>query len=145
MGATPLQLADALSKPQCILNVNSFTLNGLSPLHVAAIRDDALACRLRINAGAHVDGSHPASGQTTSLHKACERENYLAAHALVSLGASTTLKDDTGFCAMSHIASSLGPEDTRLPQLVFDYGGDIHSVTDAGVRGQVKWTPLLGD
>ncbi|KAK4442047.1 ankyrin repeat-containing domain protein, partial [Podospora aff. communis PSN243] len=131
VGIAGISVADALANPQCLADVNSRTLNFLSPLQLAAIRDDASACRLLVQAGADVDASHPMANSTTALHRACYHGNYAAAKALIALGASTTLKDDSGTCAMSWAVRAPG---TKLMRLVMDHGGDVHSVNNRGAQ-----------
>lgn len=131
MGIAHISLDEALSMPQCIRDLNSLTTIWISPLQVAALRDDAEACFLLVQAGADVDASHPSGGSVTALHRACSHNNYHAAKALLALGASPTLGDDTGACALHHAAWSQEGTDTMLLQHLIEHGGDVNRV-DAG-------------
>lgn len=93
MGVAHIPLTEVLLSSRRYMQVSSrSTPTLLSPLHIAAIRDDPDACRLLVQAGASVDSCNPQAGIATPLQDPCHHENYRAANALVSLGASITLK-----------------------------------------------------
>jgi ankyrin repeat protein len=73
-----------------------------------------------------------ARGSVTALHQACRRNNYRAAEALLSLGASATLKDSQGLYALAHAAASQLGSDTGLLRLVVNHGRDVDSVNEDG-------------
>ena len=90
-----------LFNAQCVADFNRFTLNWQTPLQLAAIRKDADACRLLVQAGADADASHPMGNSATALQRACFYSDYDAAKALVFLGASTIVKDAGDMCAFN--------------------------------------------
>lgn len=140
MGVAHLPLAEALSSPRCIRDVaGRSTAAFLSPLRIAALRDDGEACRLLVEAGAPIDDTDPARSRNTALHEACWNDNYRAARALVLLGASTTRKGSSdGGCALTIAAGAVRARSgTRLLRLILDNGGDVHSTDRKG------GTPLL--
>jgi ankyrin repeat protein len=133
MGILPLSLAEALSRPQFLTDINSATLNGQTALRIAALRNDLEACRLLIQAGAEVDASHVAGNSSTALHDACRCNHYDAATVLISLGASTTVKDATGNCALRG-ATLAHSDDTKLLELILDNGGDLNSMSENSMQ-----------
>jgi len=72
-----------LFNAQCVADFNRFILNWQTPLQLAAIRNDADACRLLVQAGADADASHPMGNSATALQRACFYSDYDAAKALV--------------------------------------------------------------
>lgn len=66
--------------------VNLITINGQTPLHLAAIQGSAVVCEDLIEKGAVVDAKDTLHGQTP-LHKAAMRSNIDACLALLKHGA----------------------------------------------------------
>ncbi|KAK4446073.1 ankyrin repeat-containing domain protein [Podospora aff. communis PSN243] len=134
MGIAHIPLAKALSLPQCMTHSVKHGENTAipfpSPLQIAAMRDDADACRLLVQAGVEVDNTSTSPSRSTPLHQACRSDNYRAAEALISLGASTTIRDFQGVCALGKAAlADRARNGTRLFQLILDNGGDVNGTT----------------
>ncbi|KAK0620872.1 ankyrin repeat-containing domain protein [Immersiella caudata] len=142
MGIAHVPLAKALSLPQCMTHSVKHGENTAipfpSPLQIAAMRDDAHACRLLVQAGVEIDNTSTSPSRSTPLHQACRSDNYRAAEALISLGASTTIRDFQGLCALCKATlADRARNGTRLFQLILDNGGDVNSTTHRGS------TPLI--
>ena len=71
---------------------------GVSPLMIASIKGHTEAVDLLLRRGALVD--LPNKNRNTALHGACHHENEVAVCLLQAAGASTTLEDNQGHCAM---------------------------------------------
>ena len=69
-------------------------LDGKTPLHVAAERNNHAALRLMLIAGAQVDARD--AQNRTALHVAMSRDNYEAAGLLTAFGADLAAKDGHG-------------------------------------------------
>ncbi|KAK1749411.1 ankyrin repeat-containing domain protein [Echria macrotheca] len=88
MGQLPIPLADALRKPLFRPQVNTKTIQGLTPLHIAAVQGTAAECLLLLAAGADVDPTN--RWGATPLILACRAGQEKTALALLEAGASAT-------------------------------------------------------
>ncbi len=79
-------------------DVNGQSAEGNSPLMDATIKGHTEAVDLRLRRGAVVD--LPNKNHNTALHVACHYEKEGAVRLLLAAGASTTLEDKQGHCAM---------------------------------------------
>ena len=91
------------------LEVNEADREGLTPLHIAAERNDAKVMTVLIGAGARVDAADPDG--FTPLHLAAREGNREAVELLLSRGADLKIHNHDGQTPL-HLANSCNQEKT---------------------------------
>lgn len=91
MGLRHLDLHEYLRTPEGLALVNQPNAHGRTPLHVAALRGDADAIEVLLDAGADLDarGNH----NRHAMHYACKAGSIDAVEVLLARGASLHVCD----------------------------------------------------
>lgn len=111
-------------------NLDSFTPDGFTPLHLACYfgREDA-AVDL-IESGANINTTSRGQLRTTALLAAIASHHPTLAFRLLDLGARTDARGDGGFTPL-HAAAARG--DSDLVVRLLDLDADARAVTDGGL------------
>ncbi|KAK3687409.1 ankyrin repeat-containing domain protein [Podospora appendiculata] len=115
----PIDLAEALQKPQYVADVNRRSADGMYPLHLAAMSGRLKAARLLIRAGADVD-SKEKKGRTP-LHWACIHNHFEVARLLIQAGADIHAGNANKRTPL--VSAVLNP---RIVSLLIRHGADVN-------------------
>ncbi|KAK1749408.1 ankyrin repeat-containing domain protein [Echria macrotheca] len=134
-----LDLAQVLQDPSYAANIDAVGLNGLAPLHLAAIRGNVAATKHLLRFGATPDITDHQN--RTPLQLSCAHAKLPVTRLLLRAGASPTKREEYGMIAL-HAAAGC-PNKARTDDilsglaLLLQYGADIN---DRNYHGH---TPLL--
>ena len=113
---------------KCNVNINSMNAEGLSPLHLAAIKGDIEVTKLLINEGADIELKDSKHGSTPLLY-ACQNGRTKTVQTLLENGADINAKSSNGTRAI-HFAAQSGK--TVIIQLLLQKGLDINCKNNYG-------------
>ena len=122
LGIQPLNLRKALQEPHFASQLNKRTLDGFTPMHLAACRGDTPAMQLMQAAGADIHSR--ASDQATLLHHACWKGSVSAVRLLLAAGLDPNATNIHGDSPL-HFAAALAPPNLEVLALLVDAGADL--------------------
>jgi len=129
MGILHVDLAKMLQDPTYIGDINAKALNGLTPLHLAALRGDPHAAQLLARAGANLES--PTSKGSVPLFLAARYGHLEVVHALTGAGANPSATDTTGMQPI-HGAAVADQNSTSIISLLLQHGVDLASRDEEG-------------
>lgn len=138
MGTLHLDLSRALQQPQYLSDINYRSLNGLTALEIAVLKNDIKAVQALIWAGVDVNAKDEKTSKCPPLERACLHGRYEVAEMLLRAGASVTDQDYGGWTALfAAAAACVGAPDpkahARLAKLLLRHGSDLSVRVDGGL------------
>lgn len=130
LGILPLDLPSVLRYSRTLVaEVNKATITGITPLHLAATRNDVPALRALLEAGA--DQGLRSSQGLTAFHSACMGRGFASARLLLDHGANVQATA-AKLTPLHWITSSAHDDSPQLTDLLLDRGADINAKGTCG-------------
>ncbi|KAK0615090.1 ankyrin repeat-containing domain protein [Bombardia bombarda] len=121
----PIDLAELLRRSEYMSCVNNKSTDGLSPLHLAALRGDCVSMRLLLRAGADTE-STTTQGETP-LHYVCYNGHYDACKLLLDAGAQVNAMSRTNGTSPLACAAMGWKNASRIILLLTQRGANIRA------------------
>ena len=109
--------------------INSFSVDGFSPLGLACFFGQLEIVKYFIKKGANVNQPSNNSFRVAPIHSACSISNYEIVELLLKNGADANVKQQAGVTPLHQTAHNGHPS---LTQLLIDYHADINAKMDNG-------------